>query len=128
MRALLDTHLLIWHADDSPRLPPAAAEIIATAEAELFFSAVSIWEIAIKTGLGRGDFEIDAAAFRDGLLENGFEELPVDGRHGAAVAELPALHADPFDRLLIAQARVEGLDLLTCDAVVGRYPGALRLT
>jgi PIN domain nuclease of toxin-antitoxin system len=91
------------------------------------FSAASVWEIAIKASLGRDDFTVDSRVLRRGLLDNGYEELPISGAHAAAVADLPLLHRDPFDRLLVAQAQVEGITLLTADALVARYPGPVRL-
>ena len=96
-------------------------------EAELHFSAVSVWETAIKHGLERPDFHTDPHRFRRGLLDGGYVELPITGAHAAAVAALPNLHKDPFDRLLVAQATVEGLLLLTADRLIGRYPGPIRL-
>ncbi len=94
---------------------------------ELVFSAASLWEIAIKSGLGRTDFQVDARLLRRSLLENDYTELPVTGAHAAMVDLLPAIHKDPFDRILVAQAQVEGLALLTADKQVGRYPGPIRV-
>ena len=91
------------------------------------FSAASIWEVAIKNGLGRADFSVDPRVLRRGLLEHGYVELPVTGAHAAAVDVLPDIHRDPFDRLLIAQAHAEGLTLLTADRVIGRYPGPIQV-
>ena len=111
---------------DDDRLPAAAAALIRNPDNELFFSAASIWEVAIKAGLGRADFRIDAQQFRRALLDNGYVELAITGRHAAAVARLPDLHKDPFDRLLLAQAGVEGFPLVTADARLGAYPVPLR--
>lgn len=108
-------------------MPEAAARLIGNLAYARFFSAASIWEIAIKRGLGRADFQVDPAALRRGLLENGYDELPVNGVHGAAVARLPMLHRDPFDRILVAQALVEGIRLLTVDPVVAGYAGDIQL-
>lgn len=83
--------------------------------------------MAIKAGLGRADFQVDAGVLRRGLLDNGYAELAVSGSHAAATAHLPAIHRDPFDRLLVAQALAEGVLLLTADATVARYPGPIRL-
>ena len=94
---------------------------------KLWFSAASLWEVTIKHGLGRADFRVDPHLLRRGLLENGYQELVIDGRHVMATAHLPPLHEDPFDRLLIAQAETEGALLLTSDEVVGRYPGPIRM-
>lgn len=129
MRLLLDTHLLLWAAFDEPgagRLPKAAAELIGNPDNRLLFSAASIWETAIKSALGRPDFRADAGLLRRGLLDNGYEELPITSLHAAAVRQLPLLHKDPFDRLLIAQATVEEVTLLTVDAEVASYPGPIR--
>ena len=93
----------------------------------LAFSAASIWEAAIKAGLGGPDFAIDPRRLRRGLLDNGYVELPVTSGHGIAVAHLPPIHRDPFDRIRIAQADVEGAILLTADRTVARYPGPVRL-
>ena len=94
---------------------------------ELVYSAASIWEVAIKSGLGRADFTVDPRLLRRGLLENGYTEMPVTGSHAAAVDRLPPIHRDPFDRILVAQALVEGQTLLTADEVVARYRGPVRL-
>ena len=119
MKLLLDTHVLLWAAGDSERLPSAALALI--------FSAASLWEIAIKHTLGRSDFRVDPALLRRGLLDNGYVELAVTGRHAVAMAALPPLHKDPFDRMLIAQAGADGLSLLTVDPAVARYPGPIQM-
>ena len=126
MKLLLDTHVLIWAAGLPDRLSANARELIADADNELFFSAASLWEIAIKSGLGREDFTVDARLLRRGLLDNGYSELPVASEHAVAIDGLPPIHRDPFDRLLIAQAMVEGITLLTADELVARYPGPVR--
>lgn len=123
---ILDTHLLLWSATEPARLGAALAAEIAAAD-QVRFSAVAIWEIAIKTGRGRPGFSVDPMALRRRALDAGWTELAVDGRHAAAVATLPPVHADPFDRMMVAQAQVEGLALLTRDPVVARYPGPVRL-
>ena len=127
MNLLLDTHVLLWAAGASRQLPAEARALIEDPENRLFFSAVSLWEIAIKKGLGRRDFSVDPRLLRRGLLENGYVELPVTGAHAAAVDLLPPIHKDPFDRILIAQAQFEGLTLLTADEVVARYPGPIQV-
>jgi PIN domain nuclease of toxin-antitoxin system len=127
LRLLPDTHLLIWAAEESSKLPKEAADLIGRLENNRFFSAASIWEIAIKRGLGRADFLINPDELRLELLANGYVELSVTGVHGAAVAGLPMLHRDPFDRILVAQAMIEGVTLLTVDPVVAGYPGDVRL-
>jgi PIN domain nuclease of toxin-antitoxin system len=93
----------------------------------LQFSAASLWEIAIKQGLGRSDFKVDPRLLRRGLIDNGYDELPVTSAHAVAVESLPPIHEDPFDRILVAQAIVEGIVLLTADAVVAQYSGPVRL-
>lgn len=131
MRLLLDTHLLLWAATAVPdrpgRMPDAAAELILDEDNTLLFSAASIWEVAIKRSLDRADFQVEPGLLRRGLLENGYVELAVSSEHAALVRDLPTLHKDPFDRLLIAQAMAERVMLLTADAGVARYPGPIRL-
>ena len=126
MKLLLDTHLLLWLGEGSPRLSRAARTLINKPENDLFFSAASLWEIAIKNGLQRSDFLVDVRLLRRGLLDNGYLELPVTSEHAAALDLLPPLHKDPFDRILIAQATVEGITLLTVDPQVAGYPGPIR--
>ncbi len=123
MRLLLDTHLVLWAAAESNRLPPAARDLIEDWRNRVFFSSVSIWEIAIKSGLEREDFHSDSEIVRQGLLENGFEELLLSSRHAVMIRTLPNLHRDPFDRILIAQAAAEKMHLLTADETISRYPG-----
>jgi PIN domain nuclease of toxin-antitoxin system len=126
MKLLLDTHLLLWAAGEPKRLSATARKLIAAPENQLFFSAASIWEVLIKCGLGRADFQVDARLLRRGLQDNGYVELPMTGEHALGIAGLPPLHKDPFDRILIAQAAVEGMTLLTADANLARYPGPVR--
>ena len=126
MKLLLDTHLLLWAAGEPDRLSADARTLIEAPENELFFSAASLWEIAIKRGLGRGDFQVDARLLRRGLLDNGYSELPIGSEHAVAVDSLPSIHKDPFDRMLVAQAMVEGITLLTTDSFVAQYPGPVR--
>ncbi|MGE0222295.1 MAG: type II toxin-antitoxin system VapC family toxin [Acetobacteraceae bacterium] len=127
MTLLLDTHLLLWAAIWPLRLPPAARVLLEDAGNALMFSAASLWEVTIKRGLGREDFQVDPRLLRRGLLDNGYEELPVFSQHAVAVDLLPPLHRDPFDRILVAQAQVEGITLLTADPLVAQYPGPVRL-
>lgn len=127
MNLLLDTHVLLWAAGASPRLPADARALLEDPDNELVFSAASLWEVAIKRGIRREEFNADPRLLRRGLLENGYVELPVTGPHAAAVDLLPPIHKDPFDRILIAQAQIEGLTLLTADEVVARYPGPIRM-
>ena len=126
MKLLLDTHLLLWAAVDSERLSAPARALIEEPENTLLFSAASLWEVAIKSGLGRDDFQVDARLFRRGLLDNDYRELPIIGAHVIAIDALPPIHKDPFDRILVAQAMVEGITLLTADSRVAQYPGPLR--
>jgi PIN domain nuclease of toxin-antitoxin system len=125
VRLLLDTHVLLWAAA-GVGLPASAAALLSDPDNELLFSAASIWEVAIKAGLGRVDFTVDAGVLRRALFESGYEELSVTGAHAAGVATLPDLHRDPFDRLLIAQAVAEGVTLLSADRAVLAYPGPIR--
>ncbi len=127
MSLLLDTHILLWVADDSPRLSPNLKQRLRSQQGSLLFSAASLWEIAIKKSRGRDDFQVDGAELRRELLARRYEELPVTGPHALETAALPAIHRDPFDRLLVAQARCEGLTLLTADRRVARYPGPIEL-
>jgi PIN domain nuclease of toxin-antitoxin system len=86
-----------------------------------------VWEVAIKRGLGRSDFQADPRLLRRGLLDNGYTELPILSDHVVAIGSLPPIHNDPFDRVLVAQAMVEGITLLTADSVVAQYPGSVRM-
>ena len=126
MKLLLDTHLLLWAAGDPGRLSAAATAMIEDTENELFFSAANLWEIAINQGLGRADFYVDARVLRRGLLDNGYCELPITSEHAVAIDALPPIHKDPFDRILVAQAMVEGITLLTTDSLVAQYPGTVK--
>lgn len=126
MKFLLDTHLLLWAAGSPDRLPAATRQLIEDSQNELFFSAASLWEVVIKHALGRSDFHVDARVLRRGLLENGYRELPITSEHTVNIAGLPPIHKDPFDRILIAQALVEGITLLTADVLVAKYPGPVR--
>lgn len=127
MKLLLDTHLLMWAADGIECVPTGARALMADPENELLFSVASIWEVAIKRGLNRLDFQVDARMLRRGLIDNGYCELPILSAHAVAIDALPPIHKDPFDRLLIAQATVEGITLLTNDATVAQYQGPVRL-
>ncbi|MDR1967875.1 MAG: type II toxin-antitoxin system VapC family toxin [Burkholderiaceae bacterium] len=126
MRLLLDTHLLLWAAGTPKRLSTAARKLIEAPDNALFFSVASIWEVVIKRGLDRPDFQVDAHLLRRGLLDNGYTEQAITGAHVLAVESLPPLHKDPFDRMLLAQATIEGMMLLTADANVALYPGPVR--
>lgn len=127
MKLLLDTQILLWVASIPKKLPTAARLLIERPENQLIVSAASIWEVAIKRGLGRHDFTADPHLLRRGMLESGYEELAISGSHAAAVNLLPPIHKDPFDRILIAQAQMEGLRLLTSDHRLAQYPGPIEL-
>lgn len=127
MRLLLDTHLLLWAAGMPEKLSPEAKALITLTSNDLIFSAASLWEVAIKSGLGRSDFDVDPALLRKGLVENGYTELAISGTHAIATSSLALVHRDPFDRILIAQAITEGIELLTSDPIVARYDGPIRL-
>jgi PIN domain nuclease of toxin-antitoxin system len=127
VKLLLDTHLLLWAAGQPERLSKKARGFIEKGEHELFFSSGSLWEIVIKRNLGRDDFKVDACIFRRGLLDNGYSELPIASEHVVAIEGLPQHHKDPFDRVLVAQAIVEGITLLTSDPTVARYGGSITL-
>lgn len=121
MNVLLDTHVALWAITDNPRLTARARELILSPNSTVWVSAASIWEIAIKNSLGRGDMPITAASAVGYFQASGYRFLPVEPEHAAAVADLPSLHADPFDRILVAQALTVPMRLLTGDAVVARY-------
>jgi PIN domain nuclease of toxin-antitoxin system len=127
MRLLLDTHLLLWAAAASKRLPREARALIEDAANEVYFSAASIWEIAIKSGLRRDDFRVDAGVLLKALPEMGLIELPVTAAHAVGVTKLPSIHQDPFDRLLVAQSIVETLALFTNDSVLASYSPGVRV-
>ena len=121
MKVLLDTHLLLWAASDDPNLSDEARTIIEDPVVTPYFSVASMWEIVIKRSLGRSDFQVDASVLRRSLLDAGYEELSIEAHHAFEVAGLPRHHRDPFDRLLVAQAIVEGIVLLTHDEQIRRY-------
>ena len=126
MNFLLDTHLLLWAAGAPERLSARARRLLVATDSRLVFSAASLWEISIKRALRRGDFNVDPRRFWRMLLVNGYTELAVNSEHAIAVNDLPPLHKDPFDRILVAQARVEGIVLLTVDKAVARYGEGVR--
>ncbi len=125
MKYLVDTHLLLWAALSPDRLPSSAATLLADTSQEMFFSVATIWEVVIKAGLGRPDFTCDPHVLRRGLLDNGYQALPITADHVLAVKTLPPHHKDPFDRIMVAQATVEGITLLTADDRVALYPGPI---
>jgi PIN domain nuclease of toxin-antitoxin system len=126
MKLLFDTHLLLWIVQNSPRLPRAAITLIDDTENDLLFSAVSLWEYTIKYQLSRDDMGVNPRLLRRSLLDNGYTEVHITSEHTVAIDALPPIHRDPFDRLLVAQATVEGITLLTVDKVLARYPGPVR--
>ncbi len=126
MKLLLDTQLLLWAAGQPDRLSSAARKALTDPDNELLFSAASIWEVTIKNSLGRDDFRVEPRVLRRGLIDNGYIELPITSEHAVNVDALPSIHKDPFDRMLLAQAQVEGITLLTTDAQVARYRGPVR--
>lgn len=126
MKLLLDTHLLLWAAGEPARLSRKARGLLVDPENELLFSAASLWEVSIKRGLGRVDFNVEPRLLRRGLLDNGYSELPITSEHVVAIDTLPPIHKDPFDRVLVAQALVEGIMLLTSDSLLARYPGPIQ--
>ena len=127
MRLLLDTHLLLWAAAHSARLPREARELLEDDNNDVYYSAASIWEIAIKSSLRRKDFRVDLTQLMHVLPEMDLLELPITAAHAARVTELPLIHRDPFDRLLIAQSIAEPLTLLTNDALLDRYRVGARV-
>jgi PIN domain nuclease of toxin-antitoxin system len=126
VKFLLDTQIAMWAYFQSKRLSVQARALLEDPQNELVFSTASLWEVAIKRSLGNPGFQFDPRILRRAMLDDGYEELPVLGQHAVAVDALPPKHKDPFDRLLIAQAMVEGITLLTADAEVARYPGPIR--
>ena len=126
MRVLLDTHLVLWTFLETRRLSAQARSILEAPENKLVYSSVVLWEIGIKRALGKKNFQVDPRVLRRAMLDSGYEELPVLGQHAVEVDALPPIHKDPFDRILIAQAMVEGITLLTADPVIAQYPGPIR--
>lgn len=126
MKLLLDTHLLLWAAGEPSRLSKEARNLISDPDNELLFSAASLWEVSIKCGLGRKDFRADPRILRRGLLDNGYGEIPIHSDHVVVLDTLPAIHRDPFDRILVAQAVAEGIELVTTDSQLVQYGGHIR--
>ena len=123
---LLDTHVLLWAAGAPERLPRQLRDYLENPDEEPVYSVASLWEIAIKRALDRPDFRVEPTALRRGLLAAGYRELPIRADHALALNPLPPIHRDPFDRMLLAQAHVEGLTLVTADGTLARYPGAIE--
>jgi PIN domain nuclease of toxin-antitoxin system len=131
VRLLLDTHVLVWSLgiltpEPNGSILAATVALMEEETTELYFSPVAVWEVALKNALGRVEFRLDPHVFRRTLLENGYIELAITSEHAAAVGMLPGIHRDPFDRIQIAQATLEGMTLLTNDATILRYPGPIR--
>ena len=126
MQLLLDTHLLLWAVVEPERLDVALVGMLEDPLNTPVFSVVSLWELVIKRGLDRPDFQMEPSLLRQALVEAGWRELPVEAHHALAVGQLPPLHRDPFDRLLLAQAQADGLLLITADRQLAQYPGPVR--
>lgn len=126
MKLLLDTHLLVWAAAEPAKVPTAVRRLMKHPDSELLFSAASLWEVSIKRGLGRPDFQPDVRLLRRNLLDNGYVELPILSSHVLVLDGLPRIHKDPFDRILVAQAIAEGITLVTVDGRLAEYPGPIR--
>lgn len=127
MKFLVDTHILLWAASAPQKIPPRMLKLIADERNTLFFSAASLWEIVIKNSLGREDFQVDPRIFRSSLVDNGYVEMPITSEHVLFVHDLPPLHKDPFDRILVAQSSIEGMAILTVDQAVIDYGGTVIL-
>jgi PIN domain nuclease of toxin-antitoxin system len=126
-RFLVDTQLLLWNVYGSRKLPARVRRLFNDGRHQFHYSAASLWEISIKASRGRSDFQVDAGQVRDALEENGFLELPIAAQHAVALSDLPQIHADPFDRILVAQAIVEPMSLITSDERLARYPGTIEV-
>ena len=126
MRVLLDTHVLLWALGEPRRLDAETRDTIESSDTEVLFSAASIWEITIKSGLGRTGFVFDPAEIARAAIDTGFSELAVRANAAALVGRLPLLHRDPFDRLLVAQAIVEPATLYTADQQLVPYSDLVR--
>ncbi|WP_295402320.1 type II toxin-antitoxin system VapC family toxin [uncultured Thiocystis sp.] len=121
MNVLLDTHVALWAITDNPQLPQKSRELIQSSKTTVWISAASVWEIAIKHALGRGDMPVSSQDAARYFRESGYRFLAVEAEHAVAVEELPAHHQDPFDRILVAQALVEPMRLMTHDSLVALY-------
>ena len=123
MKLLLDTNILLWVAAGT--LPKVAEQYILDESNDLFFSPASIWEIVIKRGLSRPDFDVEPHLLYNGLIENGYDELSITSKHTLVSGTLPHIHKDPFDRILLAQSVCEGITLLTSDKKLADYPAPI---
>lgn len=126
MKLLLDTHVLLWASIEPEKLPANTQQLLNNPLNNLIFSSVSLWEVAIKSSLNRDDFQLDARLLRRGLLDNGYHELPITSLHAVTISQLPKIHRDPFDRVLVAQSISEGITLLTADPILSQYPGPIK--
>lgn len=126
LRLLLDMHIALWAIADSRRLSKAARDLILSPDATIWVSVATLWEIAIKHAMGKGDMPESSGVVLGYFRDSGYRLLPVEPEHAIAVETLPPIHRDPFDRLLVAQAAHEGMILLTSDAVMARYSGPVR--
>ncbi len=127
MRLLLDTHILLWASEEADELSAETKSMIADPENYLMFSIVSLWEVAIKRRGRDTTFRTDPHVLRRELVDRGYEELAITGAHALAVDNLPLIHKDPFDRMLVAQALIEGITLLTADKILAEYSCPVRL-
>ena len=127
MRYLFDTQLLVLGQIEQEAVPERVIELVNLPGTEISFSIASLWEVAIKFGRGKPDFNVDPARLRFALLRHGYKELAITSEHVIYVTRLPAIHKDPFDRILMAQATVEGITLLTSDSLLSQYPGPVLL-
>ena len=124
---LLDTQLVLWAAVQPERLPKRVAKLLGPRDTEVAFSVATLWEVAIKTSLARPDFNVDVAELCRWLLSEAFVELPIAPGHVVKVSQLPWIHRDPFERLLVAQAQVEAMPLWTTGAALKAYGSAVKL-
>lgn len=121
MRILFDTHVLLWAAGDPGRLSDRARSIILDPENSLYFSVATVWEVVIKSRLGRDDFRVDSEKLVRMLLSRDYQSLPIDMAHVLKLQSIPHFHKDPFDRILLAQARSEDMTLMTADRKLLQY-------
>jgi len=126
VKLVLGTQLLLWAAGQPERLPAATRRLVDDPRNQPVFSAASLWEVAIKSGLGRGDFRADARLLRRGLLDNGYDELAITGEHAVAIGNLPPIHKDPFDRILVRPVGDRGHPAADRRPDVAQYPGPVR--
>jgi PIN domain nuclease of toxin-antitoxin system len=127
MKLLLDTQILLWMVARPELLSEQGRRLLSDEGNEIFFSPISLWEVAIKNSLNRPDFQVDSKVLRDQLLARDYHEIAITGLHATAVADLPSIHKDPFDRLLLAQAKAAGISLVTSDTTLSTYPAPVIL-